>query len=715
MRRNAGIHVKDVYKRFLISFFLVLILPVAIFFIVFLRDYYQIYQDKIIEQAEKALENTTGELERELEGLWAIASYNNEISHMKDYMVKSDYTGNNVINTLKAEVSTHSILDDIYYYTEAVPNWIYSQYGTYSWNNFINLYIGAEKEEQFVQGVKQKTNKGWSVWNTSNGGNAWYKHDLYYTVQIAKGKLWMFSISSERLKEILNNEFEYTVLLDADGTQLFPIEADTIETQNKYFEIVSKSADGSFSLVRKIDKKELFSELYHWRIYFIITMAAVLGVGSMLAFMLASYNERPVKELQELCREKIESIPEHIEGFEAFKFAMKKMESQVTLTEEKQKKNLFLLSLLLGGHEQNAEKLYAKMKKEGIFTKAEMYCVLAAEAEERVITDNSRLELYMHTEFPDGYEIYRVDMEQEHPELFIVGMTKEKSEQLEEELLKMIDFFENSLSRKLFFYIGEFCRQPMEIQNSYRSIITQEKTEKATENEKLFFCKIEKAEKVQQSYPDEELEELYEALEEADINKVSIMTEILISFLKQYEDNRFLYLSIYYDIVNTYYRAQSKLILNLESAFLELELLEIKDYADAIQIVKNLKEQYQNCMEGKEEKKEKDVLIQIVDYIEENKKSAELSVSTVADFFGMSMSNLSHRFKLYTNQKISDYITEKRLEYAVELLEQTDYRVSDIGEMLGYTQTSSFIRKFRQYYGMTPLEYRKQKSGSEVL
>lgn len=715
MRRNAGIHVKDVYKRFLISFFLVLILPVAIFFIVFLRDYYQIYQDKIIEQAEKALENTTGELERELEGLWAIASYNNEISHMKDYMVKSDYTGNNVINTLKAEVSTHSILDDIYYYTEAVPNWIYSQYGTYSWNNFINLYIGTEKEEQFVQGVKQKTNKGWSVWNTSNGGNAWYKHDLYYTVQIAKGKLWMFSISSERLKEILNNEFEYTVLLDADGTQLFPIEADTIETQNKYFEIVSKSADGSFSLVRKIDKKELFSELYHWRIYFIITMAAVLGVGSMLAFMLASYNERPVKELQELCREKIESIPEHIEGFEAFKFAMKKMESQVTLTEEKQKKNLFLLSLLLGGHEQNAEKLYAKMKKEGIFTKAEMYCVLAAEAEERVITDNSRLELYMHTEFPDGYEIYRVDMEQEHPELFIVGMTKEKSEQLEEELLKMIDFFENSLSRKLFFYIGEFCRQPMEIQNSYRSIITQEKTEKATENEKLFFCKIEKAEKVQQSYPDEELEELYEALEEADINKVSIMTEILISFLKQYEDNRFLYLSIYYDIVNTYYRAQSKLILNLESAFLELELLEIKDYADAIQIVKNLKEQYQNCMEGKEEKKEKDVLIQIVDYIEENKKSAELSVSTVADFFGMSMSNLSHRFKLYTNQKISDYITEKRLEYAVELLEQTDYRVSDIGEMLGYTQTSSFIRKFRQYYGMTPLEYRKQKSGSEVL
>lgn len=299
-------------------------------------------------------------------------------------------------------------------------------------------------------------------------------------------------------------------------------------------------------------------------------------------------------------------------------------------------------------------------------------------------------------------------MEQDHQEFFIVGMKKDKAEQLEIELLKMIDFFDNSLSRKLFFYIGEFCEQPIEIQKSYRSIVTQKKTE--DETEKLIYCKIEN---IQYHYPDEELEKLYEALEEADINKASIMTEILSGFLKQYEDNRFLYLSIYYDIVNTYYRAQSKLILNLESAFLEVELLEIKDYSDAIQVVENLKEQYQKCIDGKEEKKEKDVLIQIVEYIEENKKSAELSVSTVADFFGMSMSNLSHRFKVYTNQKISDYITEKRLEYAVELLEQTEYRVSDIGKMLGYTQTSSFIRKFKQYYGMTPLEYRKQKSEGE--
>lgn len=334
---------------FLISFFLVLILPVAIFFLVFLKDYYQIYQDTIIEQAKKALENTTGELERELEGLWAIASYNNEISHMQDYVVKNDYTGNDIINTLKAEVSTHSVLNDIYYYTEAVPRWIYTQYGTYSWENFIRLYIGEENEELFVQNMELRKSNGWHVWKAATAGKAWYKHDLYYMVQIAKGKLWMFSISSERLNAILNSEFEHTVLLDSEGTQLFPLNDDITEEKNRYVEIVSESSDGSFSLVRRIDKKELFSELYQWKNYFVLTMAVVLVIGSVLAFLLASYNERPVKELQEFCREKIESIPEHIEGFEAFKFAMKKMENQVILTEEKQKKNLFCCRYCLAG------------------------------------------------------------------------------------------------------------------------------------------------------------------------------------------------------------------------------------------------------------------------------------------------------------------------------------------------------------------------------
>lgn len=710
MKKNVGNHVKGVYKRFLISFLMILILPVAIFFTIFLKDYYKIYQKKIIEQAEGALDGTVKELERELNSLWAISAYNSELNHMQDYAVKKSYAATDVKNTLAAELATHSILNNVYYYTKAVPERVYSSRGSYLWDYFVKNYVGENNETQLHELLELRGKSEWYVWKNAEIESARYRSCLYYAVSIGTGKFWIFSISVDQLQEILDKEYGDTRILNKEGAQIFPFKQnqDAEEKAENYYEISSKSSDGSFSLVRRIDEKELFAELYQWKKYFVITMVVVMLCGSMLAFKLASYNERPVKNLQELCRQKIESIPDHIEGFEAFKFAMKKMENQVSLAEEKRKKNNLLLSLLLGG-EPDAQRLSQKLERAGLFRQAKLYCVLAADAEERMITDSSRLELYLNTEFAAGYEIHRVDMEQEQQEVFLVGMSEVGAEKLEAELLRMIDFFEQNLNRRLLFYVGEVCSTPIEIQNSYRSIVTQKRDGLATGEEKLIHCSVEKLKEEKQSYPDEELEELYEALEEADMNKVMVMTEILIDLLKQHEDSRFLYLSIYYDIINAYYRAQSKLILNLESAFLELELLEIKDHADAIQVVRSLEKQYQDCIEGQENRKEKDVLIQVLDYIEENKKSAELSVSTVADFFGMSMSNLSHRFKLYTNQKISDYITEKRFEYAVELLEKTDYRISEIGEMLGYTQTSSFIRKFRQYYNMTPLEYRNRK------
>ena len=79
----------------------------------------------------------------------------------------------------------------------------------------------------------------------------------------------------------------------------------------------------------------------------------------------------------------------------------------------------------------------------------------------------------------------------------------------------------------------------------------------------------------------------------------------------------------------------------------------------------------------------------------------------VADHFGVSISNLSHQFKAQTCCTISDYIREKKFEYAGELLRETEYSVQTIGTIIGYNQTANFIQKFKRYYGITPSEYRR--------
>ncbi|MBQ8137582.1 MAG: helix-turn-helix transcriptional regulator, partial [Clostridia bacterium] len=58
-----------------------------------------------------------------------------------------------------------------------------------------------------------------------------------------------------------------------------------------------------------------------------------------------------------------------------------------------------------------------------------------------------------------------------------------------------------------------------------------------------------------------------------------------------------------------------------------------------------------------------------------------------------------------------DYLTLLRSERAKVLLEQTDMSIRDISLQVGYYDSGSFIRRFKQVTGETPLQYRRGHGG----
>ena len=138
---------------------------------------------------------------------------------------------------------------------------------------------------------------------------------------------------------------------------------------------------------------------------------------------------------------------------------------------------------------------------------------------------------------------------------------------------------------------------------------------------------------------------------------------------------------------------------------------DMQDNQSVTGMISHISEQIQFLID--EEKKEKHIISEVIEYIDANVDSPDLSVSAVADYFDISISNLSHQFKAQMGCTISAYITEKKFAYARELLLRTDNSVSMIAEMLGYSQARSFIRKFGQYYGVSPMEYRNQNKQRE--
>ena len=84
----------------------------------------------------------------------------------------------------------------------------------------------------------------------------------------------------------------------------------------------------------------------------------------------------------------------------------------------------------------------------------------------------------------------------------------------------------------------------------------------------------------------------------------------------------------------------------------------------------------------------------------------------------VAQSNYSHSqflkiFKQYTGMSIVQYLNRVRIEYAAELLRNTDQTVLSICEECGYNSLSFFIKSFKSQYGQTPLLYRKAQRRKE--
>lgn len=84
-----------------------------------------------------------------------------------------------------------------------------------------------------------------------------------------------------------------------------------------------------------------------------------------------------------------------------------------------------------------------------------------------------------------------------------------------------------------------------------------------------------------------------------------------------------------------------------------------------------------------------------------------LTIPQIADRLHVSVNYLQSQFKKENGRTIRQYLTDTRIEQAQRLLLQTNRKVSDICEQVGYKDTDYFVRIFREATGVTPNEYRK--------
>ncbi|MBB6634562.1 helix-turn-helix domain-containing protein [Cohnella thailandensis] len=97
----------------------------------------------------------------------------------------------------------------------------------------------------------------------------------------------------------------------------------------------------------------------------------------------------------------------------------------------------------------------------------------------------------------------------------------------------------------------------------------------------------------------------------------------------------------------------------------------------------------------------------VLHYIEENEYAPTFSLQTVAERYGMSVSNFSHYFKKTAGQNFKEYVDGRRIQKSKQLLIQTRLPLEQVAGQTGYANTSSFIRAFKKSVGVTPGQFRE--------
>ena len=112
---------------------------------------------------------------------------------------------------------------------------------------------------------------------------------------------------------------------------------------------------------------------------------------------------------------------------------------------------------------------------------------------------------------------------------------------------------------------------------------------------------------------------------------------------------------------------------------------------------KTTREEYQKCVNA------------VVDYINLH-LGEEIDLKSLAKISHFSPFYFHRIMKAFLGEPIGTFIVRTRTETAARLLRYTDLPIADIAYRIGYSSSSSLSKVFKQFYGISPLEYRNNKN-----
>lgn len=222
------------------------------------------------------------------------------------------------------------------------------------------------------------------------------------------------------------------------------------------------------------------------------------------------------------------------------------------------------------------------------------------------------------------------------------------------------------------------------------------------------YDRINDAEQTQDSWyywPSNLRDMLLEYVNRGDYNSIeNTIDEIIQLNMKKPSDVEILGECLYYNIFG--------ILINISTKYITTySIVNIPRYDNNIPFIDNidaLKNRFSELCDIMKINNKGDLklLNRIEEYIDGHFAESSLSVTEIADNMQISTSYMQAYFKKHKNTTLTRYITQKRVDYAKQMLLNTNLTISTIAVKAGFTDPLYFGKIFKKNEGITPSKYR---------
>ena len=128
-----------------------------------------------------------------------------------------------------------------------------------------------------------------------------------------------------------------------------------------------------------------------------------------------------------------------------------------------------------------------------------------------------------------------------------------------------------------------------------------------------------------------------------------------------------------------------------------------------ILLIKILRHQHFDLEVGKQSKATKD--ISFIKHYLETYYHESIQLEALASMTHLSRFYISHSFKKEIGMSPIEYLIDIRIKESKILLRTTNYSISQVADIVGFTTPTYFSKQFRKSTGISPTDYREQFQG----